>query len=319
MTGGPTDERPVLVIGGTGRQGGATARALIDRAVVDRAIPVRALVRDPDSAKAKELAQAGAVLVRGDLEDYDSLVAACDGVRAVFSVQSPSLSDPDFDAERNRGRNLVNAAAAAKVPQFVHTSVTGAGDWHRRVAGWADGTWHQPLFDGTQPLAGYWETKAAIDEYVRNAGFPYWTVLHPAGFMENFIRPSVYFENWTGDRIVSALAATTELALIAVDDIGNAAAAAIADPERFNKVDLELAGDRLTIPAIAAILSDVLGTPIPAPELSREEAISQGLLPQLAVSHEWNNIAGMPARPEDARTLGLSPVTFKTWAERSWH
>lgn len=313
MTGVPTDERPVLVIGGTGRQGGATTRALLGRA-----IPVRALVRDPESAKAKELVRAGAALVQGDLEDPDSLAAACEGVRAVFSVQSPSLADPDFNAERIRGLNLVRAAAATKVPQFVHTSVTGAGEWHRNVPGWADGLWHKPLFDGTQPLASYWETKAAIDEYVREAGFPYWTVVHPATFMENFIRPSVYFENWTGDRMVTALSAKTELALIAVDDIGEAAAAAIADPDRFNKVDLELAGDRLTIPAIADILSDVVGTRIAAPELTRDEAIAQGLMPQLAVSHEWNNIAGMPAQPEDAKKLGLTPMTFTAWATRSF-
>ncbi|GAA3353001.1 NmrA family NAD(P)-binding protein [Saccharopolyspora gregorii] len=40
----PTHPAPVLVSGATGRQGGATARALLAAGV-----PVRALVRDPET------------------------------------------------------------------------------------------------------------------------------------------------------------------------------------------------------------------------------------------------------------------------------
>jgi hypothetical protein len=57
---------------------------------------------------------------------------------------------------------------------------------------------------------------------------------------------------------------STELALVACDDIGVAVAGAIADPVRFDRVELELAGDRLTMRAIAHILSDVLGVSIEA-------------------------------------------------------
>ena len=48
-------QRPVLVLGATGGQGGAVAAALIQAGC-----PVRALVRDPSSAGAVELAGAGA-------------------------------------------------------------------------------------------------------------------------------------------------------------------------------------------------------------------------------------------------------------------
>ncbi|WBB97786.1 MULTISPECIES: NmrA family NAD(P)-binding protein [unclassified Solwaraspora] len=52
----------VLVIGTTGKQGGATARALLDRGVAVRA------------------------LVRGDLDDPASLLAAATGADGVFSI-----------------------------------------------------------------------------------------------------------------------------------------------------------------------------------------------------------------------------------------
>jgi uncharacterized protein YbjT (DUF2867 family) len=66
-----TDPAPVLVIGATGRQGGATARAL--RAA---GVPVRALVRDPDTDAAKAVEALGAELVTGDLHDRDSVIRA---------------------------------------------------------------------------------------------------------------------------------------------------------------------------------------------------------------------------------------------------
>src|SRR5690349_15597550 len=100
----------VLVTGATGKQGGATARALLAAG-----IGVRALVRDP--AKARPLADLGAELVRGDLNDPASLRAAAEGVRGVFSVQIADLDDLGGDGEVIRGRNLVAAAREVGVEQ----------------------------------------------------------------------------------------------------------------------------------------------------------------------------------------------------------
>nr|WP_258544551.1 NmrA family NAD(P)-binding protein [Micromonospora provocatoris] len=66
-----SDRAPVLVTGATGRQGGATVRALLAAGV-----PVRALVRDPAATKAAAVAALGAELVTGDLRDPASLVPA---------------------------------------------------------------------------------------------------------------------------------------------------------------------------------------------------------------------------------------------------
>src|SRR5438132_13463549 len=74
---------PVLVTGATGRQGGAVARHLLQRA-----IPVRALSRNPGKPSARALAGAGAEVVSGDLDDRASLAEAMEGVSGVFSVQN---------------------------------------------------------------------------------------------------------------------------------------------------------------------------------------------------------------------------------------
>ena len=79
MQDGGDEGRMVLVAGATGKQGGAVARS-----VLDRGFRVRALTRDPEKPEARELADRGAEVVQGDLEDHSSLEAAVGGVYGVF-------------------------------------------------------------------------------------------------------------------------------------------------------------------------------------------------------------------------------------------
>jgi uncharacterized protein YbjT (DUF2867 family) len=298
-----TQSAPVLVTGATGRQGGATARALLATGV-----PVRALVRDPATERAKAVEALGAELIVGDLNDRDSVVEAAAGARAVFSVQMPAAGARgfDFDGEVAQGINLVEGALAAGVPQFVHTSVSGAGQ-HVTAPGWGEGRWAS-----MEPTLG---AKSAIQDRVRTAGFPAWTLLKPAFFMENFLPSMAFlFPRGIEGGLVSVVKPATRLSLIAVQDIGVAAAAAIAAPQRFDRVELELAGDYLSMAEIAAALSRVLGVELTPPDLTEAEALAAGM-PPMGAAHEWLNAVGQPARPEYARELGLALTTFDSWTE----
>ncbi|GAB3439942.1 NmrA/HSCARG family protein [Streptomonospora sediminis] len=292
---------PVLVTGATGKQGGATARALVAAGV-----PVRALVRDPSTDRAAAVAALGAELVTGDLRDRDSLVRAAEGARAVFSVQTPDLDDLDGDSERVQGINLIEAARQAGVPQFVHTSTSGAGE-HRAAPGWNEGRW--------AILENYYETKTALQDRLREAGFEYWTLLKPGFFMENFLPPSFLMPNGPQGGLITVIKPASALTPVAVEDVGTAAAAAIADPDRFNKAELDLAGDVLTMAECAAILGKALGVELTAPDMTTEEAVAAGM-PYWASAHAWQNEVGQPARPEQAQKFGLTLTTLDQWAQQ---
>ncbi|RDI54473.1 NmrA/HSCARG family protein [Nocardia mexicana] len=295
---------PVLVTGATGRQGGATARALLAAGV-----PVRALVRDPATTRANAVEALGAELVTGDLRDRDSVIRAAAGARAVFSVQMPEFTSAgvDFDSEVTQGTNLVEGAKAAGVPQFVHTSVSGAGQ-HTETPGWDEGRWAS--------LAASMGAKAAIQDRVRAAGFPHWTLLKPGTFMENFLPSMAYmFPRGIDGGLVSVINPETRLSLVAVDDIGRAAAAAITAPERFDGVELELASDYLSMTEIAEVLSRTLGTHLPAPDMTEEQAFAAGM-PAMGVALEWLNVAGQPGRPQYATDLGIPLTSFEDWARK---
>ncbi|MBO3675097.1 NmrA family NAD(P)-binding protein [Streptomyces sp. NEAU-YJ-81] len=297
----PTDLAPVLVTGATGLQGGATTRALLAAGV-----PVRALVRDPATERARAVAALGAELVTGDLYDPGSVRWAAEGTRAAFSVQMPDINNLEGDSEWVQARNLIDAVRDAGVPQFVHTSVSGA-DQHRAAPGWAEGRWPR--------TEHYYETKSAIQARVREAGFRHWTLLKPAVFMENFLPPSALLPRGPEGGLVTVLKPTTELSLIAVTDIGTAAAAAFADPERFHEAELELAGDRLPMTRIADVLSHALDIALTAPSMTAAEAHAAGT-PEWAVHHyEFHNHFTHPARPAHARGFGLPLTGFAEWAE----
>ena len=67
MQGGGNEKRVILVSGATGQQGGTVARNLLKRGFA-----VRALTHDAEKAAARELADIGAEVVSGDLEDRAS-------------------------------------------------------------------------------------------------------------------------------------------------------------------------------------------------------------------------------------------------------
>jgi len=232
----------ILVTGATGAQGGATARRLLARGR-----RVRFLTRDPGRAAARALAAAGAQAAQGDLPDAASIAAALQGVAAVFSVQVPDSTGND--TERRHGFALVQAARAAGVAQFVHTSVAQTGR-HAGFPGWDSGRWSNK----------YWTDKWDIEEAARNAGFTHWTVLQPAFMMDNLARPKsgFMFPHLARGEVLTALRPDTRLHFIAADDVGTFAAAALDHPARWHGLTLPLATEALTMSEVASSLGRVL-------------------------------------------------------------
>ncbi|MET9224433.1 NmrA family NAD(P)-binding protein [Lentzea sp. NPDC003310] len=285
---------PVLVTGATGKQGGAAVRALVAAGV-----PVRALVRDPQSHRAREL---GVELAVGDLRDRESLLRAAKGVRAVFSVQMAEFTGAGFDfaGELAQATTLMEVAAEQEVPQFVQTTVDGAGE---RVE------------DDVYPMrADSLNTKAAIQDRLRQTGFARWTLLKPGFFMDNFLPSSAFlFPRGLDGGLVSMLKPDTRLSLVAVRDIGAAVAAAVAEPERFDRVELELTSEHLSMAEIADVLSRAWGVDLTAPDLTLEQARAAGM-PEMGAGHDRMNETGMVGRPEFAEALGLRLTSFAEWA-----
>ncbi|WP_336604167.1 NmrA/HSCARG family protein [Streptomyces sp. CBMAI 2042] len=226
-----TDQKIILVLGGTGNQGGATARELLSRGW-----SVRALVRDPDKPEAQALKELGAVLVRGDLEDVASLRAAAEGVHGIFSVQALAYEPETLAAEVRHGKAVADVAKEAGVTHFVYSSVGGA----ERGTG-----------------IDHFESKAEIERHIKALGLPA-TILRPVFFMNNLL----HFADVEGERVMSLpVEPDKPMQFIASDDIGVFAADAFDRPAEFIGWEIELAGDEITFPQVAEVYERITGTP----------------------------------------------------------
>src|SRR5215203_5192129 len=219
--------RLILVSGATGQQGGAVVRNLLERG-----FGVRALTRDPAKPAGRELADLGAEVVSGDLEDRASIEHVLQDVHGVFSVQQ--FFEAGYEGEVRQGVQLADAAKAAGVDHYVYSSV---GSAHRETG------------------IPHFESKWEVEEHVRASGVPY-TVLRPVFFMQNweFMREPIL-----GGTLPQPLDPDKPFQMIDADDIGVFAAMAFEDPETWIGREVDIAGDELTMLEIAGTFSRVIG------------------------------------------------------------
>ena len=78
------DRKIIAVVGATGAQGGGLVRAIM--ADESSGFTARALTRDVNSDRAKELARLGAEVVAADVDDVESLKSAFEGAYGAYCV-----------------------------------------------------------------------------------------------------------------------------------------------------------------------------------------------------------------------------------------
>jgi uncharacterized protein YbjT (DUF2867 family) len=262
MEAGGNEGRLILVSGATGQQGGAVVRSLLGRG-----IGVRALTRDPEKPEARSLAEMGAEVVGGDLEDRSSIERVLDGVSGVFSVQQ--FFEAGYEGEVRQGVRLADAAKAAGVEHYVYSSV---GSAHRETG------------------IPHFESKWEIEEHVRGSGVPY-TVLRPVYFMQNW---EMMREPILGGTLPQPLDPQKPFQMVAVEDIGVFAAMAFENPGEWVGREVDLAGDELTMPEIADTFSRVIGSQVDyfqVPWENFEEQMGE----EFTVMYRWFNDHGYEA------------------------
>ncbi|GIP59541.1 NmrA/HSCARG family protein [Paenibacillus woosongensis] len=293
------ETRTILVIGGTGTQGGYVARELLRHGH-----RVRILTRNPESEAAQTLAAEGAEVSRGDLADPASLGPAMHQVAAIFSVQ---YADPyDQTIEPRNAANMVQAARDAGIEQVVHTSVAGSNFF--------------PRWDKYEYLARTWDNKYDIEELIRGGGFRYWTILHPCWFMENFVEPLSAFmaPELKNGVLFGTMHRDTPLKLNSGEDTAQFARAAFEDPQKFHAKDINVASDELSMSAIADTLSRVLDKKVVFETVGSDETRNRGMLEGTTYFMEWlEEFPGFGFDMQETRQYGVALKSFAEWVDEN--
>lgn len=217
---------------------GATGRlgGRVARRLAAAGVPQRLLVRDP--ARAPQLP--GADVVRAAYTDGAACRQALTGVETVLMVSASETPD-----RVDQHRSFVDAAAAAGVGHLVYVSFYGAAP------------------DATFTLArDHWAT----EEHVRASGLTH-----------TFLRDDLYADfavHLVGDDgAIRGPAGDGRAALVAQDDIADAATAVLRDPGAHAGATHDLTGpEELTLSEVAEVLTRVTGRPVSYVPETVEEA-----------------------------------------------
>jgi len=193
----------VAVVGATGNQGGSLARAALADPV--KRFAVRALTRNPQSAKAKELAALGADVVQTDLDDIDSLKHAFAGAHAAYCVTN-FWEHFSPQKELQQAANLAEAAQHAGVTHVVWSTLE---DTRLRV----------PLDDDRMPtLMGnykvpHFDAKGEADAEFAGREVPT-TYMLTSYYWDNLLRPDMGLVRGDDGGLLLVLPMADKLAVI---------------------------------------------------------------------------------------------------------
>ncbi|KAJ7463924.1 NAD(P)-binding protein [Mycena latifolia] len=303
-------KKNILITGATGLQG----RALIQALQKSKGEPgvgpesesfhVLALTRTASSPAAQDLAAAhpGLVtLVQGDLESaeairkiFEDAKAESGGIWGVFCVLAFPGLGANADGVEKQGKIVADMALEYGVSAFVFSSAERGGEY----------------YDDNFELDG--RAKVMIERHIRalgEKGLP-WTFLRPGFFMENY------------DGLLGAIAVgvlkyglkpTTTNRMVAVDDIGDVAAAVFRDPSKYASQILIVSGEVTTMSQQEESYQKATGKQLPSiPKLLARIVIALN-------AHTKELLADLE-RKHDARETGKCPeVVDQTAAAKEAH
>jgi len=243
------EKKIIAVVGATGAQGGGVVRAILSDA--SSGFTARAITRNVNSDKARELAKLGADVVAADVDNLESLKKAFQGAYGAFCV---TFFWEHFSPEKE----FAQATAMAKAAKH-------AGMEHVIWSTFEDTRKWVPLSDNRMPtLMGkykvlHFDAKGEADEVFRELGVPT-TFLLTSFYWENLI----YFgmgpkKGPDGKLAITMPMGDKKLPSIAAEDIGKCAYGIFKKGREFIGKTVGIAGEHLTGAEMAAALTKALG------------------------------------------------------------
>jgi len=256
-----SQKKIIVVFGATGAQGGGLARAILNDSNSEFA--VRAVTRDTNSDKAKELAKMGAEVVAGDIDDMQSMKGVLEGAYGAYFV---TFFWAHYSPEKEMAE-AKNMAAAAKEAGLKHVIWSTLEDVRKWV----------PLNDNSMPtLHGkykvpHFDGKGESDQYFIDAGVPV-TFMLASYYWDNLIYFGMGPKRGTDAKLaITFPMGDKKMAGIAAGDIGKCAYGIFKKGEELIGKRVGIAGDQLTCTEMAEAMSKALGEEVSYNEITPEQ------------------------------------------------
>ncbi len=246
------DKKIIAVAGATGAQGGGMCRAILNDK--DSEFAVRALTRNPNSDKAKALADLGAEVVAADLDDEESVTEAFKGAYGAYCVTffwehfSPAQ-------ELAQAQALARAAKDARLEHVIWSTLEDTRRW-------------VPLSDDRMPTlmekykVPHFDAKGEADAFFTELDVPT-TFLLTSFYWDNFIHFGMGPKPGPDGTLALTLPmGDKKLPGMAAEDIGKSAYGIFKRGAEFRGQTVGISGEHLTGAEMAAAFERALGQPV---------------------------------------------------------
>ncbi|KAH6856172.1 hypothetical protein B0I37DRAFT_70059 [Chaetomium sp. MPI-CAGE-AT-0009] len=246
----------LVIFGATGQQGGSLADFVLSDPTLSARYKVRGITRNLSQPAAAALRARGAEIVQADFDDADSLRSALAGAHTVFITTTTVLDAHAKEREVRQGKAAADAAVAAGARYLVYSS--GA---HAEVL--SAGRHCVPAFD----------SRGEVEAYIRS--LPVRSAFYaPGSFMQNLggmmaPRP---VPGGGGYAIVNMMPGNRVVPWVdVVKDTGRVVGAVLAEPERFEGMQLRVAGGLYSFDEVVEKISRATGKVVKYVRVSEEE------------------------------------------------
>ncbi len=301
--------KKIAVIGATGKQGGSLIRAMLNHP--ESGFIPRAVVRDLNSDHAEVLKSQGVELVKGNLDDKQSIKVAFKGVYGAFCV-TPYWEYVSPEREKMQAKVMAEAAHENGLKHVIWSTLEDTRQWiqqdDKRI----------PTLNGNYKVP-HFDSKGESDRFFKELSVPT-TFLRTTFYWENLIDFNMeprknedgnwYFSLPIGDKTLSG---------ISCKDIGKCALGVFREGEQFINKTIGIMGEKLTGKQMAEVMSRVLGKKvifkvIPIEEYRRSEhpaAKDMANMFQFMQDYaiEYSTIRSVKL----ARDLNPEMLTFEEW------
>jgi uncharacterized protein YbjT (DUF2867 family) len=304
-----SEQKIIAVVGATGAQGGGLARAILEN--TEGEFAVRALTRNPDSDKARELAELGAEVVQADLDDEASLHAAFADAYGAYCVTN-FWEHFSPDKEQDQARNLAAAARAAGLQHVVWSTLEDTRGW-------------VPLEDDRMPTlmerykVPHYDAKGEANQFFTDAAVPT-TFLLTSFYWDNLIHFGMGPKRGPDGTLLFTLpTADKKLPGIAAADIGRCAMGIFSKPADYVGKTVGIAGGHLAGAQMARALSEALGEEVRYNAVSPAEYRAFGfpgaedLGNMFQFKRDFEDYYCGARNLDESRALNPSLQTFEQW------
>jgi uncharacterized protein YbjT (DUF2867 family) len=308
-----SEKKIIAVLGATGAQGGGLVRAILDDP--NSSFAVRAVTRDINSDKAKELAKLGAQVVAADIDDLESLKNAFKGAYGAYCVTF-FWAHYSPEKENNEANLMAQAAKHAGLKHVIWSTLEDTRKWIPLTDN------RMPTLQGKYKVAHY-DGKGEADHWFNDFGVPT-TFLLTSFYWDNLI----YFglgpkKGPDGKLAITYPMGDKKLPGMASEDIGKCAYGIFKRGNEFIGKTVGIAGGHLTGSQMAAGLSKVLGKDIQynsvSPEVYRGFGFpgAEDLGNMFQFKRDFEEYYCGARNIEFSRSLNPSLLTFEMWAEKN--